>query len=431
MGNKSKLALLGGEPVIPYELNPYPSIGGKEIERVTKVLKSGVLSGFYGSWCDEFWGGDVVKVFEKAWSDRFNIEHSISMNSATSCLVAAMGAVGIGPGDEVIVPPYTMSATVVAPLAYGGIPVFADIDADTFCLDPNDVLKKITPKTRAIITVNLFGHPSPLDELRELARVNDLYLIEDNAQGPLAEYKNQYAGTLSDIGIFSLNYHKHIHTGEGGVCVTDDDDLALRLKLIRNHGENVTEDLGITNLANLFCFNFRLTEMSAAVGLSQLENAKEHVNRRIKIGTELTRKIKGLNGLTPPFVSLDAKHVYYMWALKYDEKKTGVSRDVFSKALVKEGFPNEQGYVKPFYLLPLFQQKIAMGSQGFPFNLNKDIDYSKGICPVAERMHEKELILFQPCSYGLDDKEINLLAETIHKVYNNLSELKNYTDNKE
>jgi len=208
------------------------------------------------------------------------VKHTVSMNSATSGLFAAMGAVGIGPGDEVIVPPYTMSATAMAPLIYGGIPVFADIEEKTFGLDPAAVRKAVTPRTKAIIAVNLFGHPARLDELLEIAKERHLFLVEDNAQGPLAEDQGRYAGTLGHIGVFSLNYHKHIHTGEGGMCVTQDDDLALRLQLIRNHGENAVGPLETSDLTNLIGFNFRMTEIQAAIGIEQLKSIDEHVGRR-------------------------------------------------------------------------------------------------------------------------------------------------------
>lgn len=135
----SRLAILGGRAVLEHKLPHYNSVGREELEAVTQVINSGSLSGFYGSWGDEFFGGPMVKAFEEAWQQRFGVKHAISVNSATSGLFAAMGAVGIGPEDEVVVPPYTMSATVVAPLIYGGIPVFADIDPDTFCLDPEAV----------------------------------------------------------------------------------------------------------------------------------------------------------------------------------------------------------------------------------------------------------------------------------------------------
>ena len=151
------LALLGGEPLIKKEPTPYQSMGSAEKEAVARVMKSDCISGFYGSPGDKFLGGEMVREFESAWCERLGSRMAISVNSATSGLIAAVGAAGIGPGDEVIVPPYTMSATVVAPLFYGGIPVFADIEEDTFCMDPIAVQNAITPRTKAIIVVNLFA----------------------------------------------------------------------------------------------------------------------------------------------------------------------------------------------------------------------------------------------------------------------------------
>src|SRR5262245_21901216 len=232
---------MGGEPVIGQRLGSYNTIGAEEKAAVEQVMATGKLSGFIGEWCDSFNGGSKVQAFEAAWRERFASRHAITVNSNTSGLFASMGAVGLAPGDEVIVPPYTMSATAMAPLIYGGIPVFADIEPATFCLDPQAVRRALTPRTRAILAVNLFGHPAPLAELRALAEQHGIWLVEDNAQGPLAMEHGRYAGTMGHIGIFSLNYHKHVHTGEGGMCVTADDELALRLQMIRNHGENIVE----------------------------------------------------------------------------------------------------------------------------------------------------------------------------------------------
>lgn len=220
-----KLALYGGKPVIPCPLPVYNTLGEEEVRAVADVVRSGCLSGFYGSWGEQFGGGTVVRRFETAWAERFGVDYAVSVNSATSGLYAAMGAIGIQPGDEVIVPPYTMSATALAPLIYGGIPVFADVEPETFCLDVNAVQTAITSRTRAIIAVNLFGHPAQLNQLRALADKRGLFLIEDNAQAPLAREHGKLTGTIGHIGVFSLNYHKHIHAGEGGVCATNDAGL--------------------------------------------------------------------------------------------------------------------------------------------------------------------------------------------------------------
>lgn len=410
------LALLGGRPVLSSPLTSYNTLGPEEREAVARVVESGCLSGFYGSWSPQFYGGPEVRAFEEEWRERFGVRHAVSVNSNTSGLFASMGVIGVEPGDEVIVPPYTMSATAMAPLLYGGIPVFADIEPDTFCIDPQSVRRAITPRTKAILAVNLFGHPAPLAELLAIAQEHNLYLIEDNAQAPLAEENGRLTGTIGHIGIFSLNYHKHIHTGEGGVCVTNDDALALRLQMIRNHAENIVEPLELTNIANLVGFNYRMTELSAAIGRAQLTKVAHHVGRREASARRLTEGLTGLEGLTPPPVRPGCRHVYYFWTFRYNADVIGVSRETFSRALEAEGFPHEVGYGRPLYWLPLFQQRIAIGSQGYPFTLS-DVRYERGMCPVVERMHTQEVLCFENCLWDMTDEQIDLLIEAVRKVH--------------
>jgi len=357
----------------------------------------------------------VVQEFEDAWRQRFGVRHTISVNSGTSGLFAAMGTIGLSPGDEIIVPPYTMSATVVAPLIYGGIPVFADVDPQTFTLDVAGVEAAITPRTRAILAVNLFGQPARLHALRALADRRGIFLIEDNAQSPLAAENGRFAGTIGHIGVFSLNYHKHIHTGEGGMCVTGDDVLAHRLRLIRNHAESVVADLD-DDLTNMIGFNYRLSEISAAVGIEQLRRIDTHVTRREHIGRRLTEGVAGLEGLRGPVVRDGCRHVFYVWALCVVADELGATRAQFSKALAAEGFPHFCGYVPPLYRLPLFRRRIAIGRGGYPFNLSQ-IRYDDGLCPVTEALHDHELIGFEPCAYSVDEADIDSLIAAIRKVH--------------
>jgi len=416
------LALLGGQPFVKNKPSPYQSMGAAEKEAVARVMESDCISGFYGSPGEKFLGGEMVREFESAWCERLGSRLAVSMNSATSGLIAAVGAAGIGPGDEVIVPPYTMSATVIAPLFYGGIPVFADIEEDTFCIDPIAVKNAITSKTKAIIAVNLFGHPAQLSNLRTIADEHGLVLIEDSSQSPFASESGKNCGTIGHMGVFSFNYHKHIHTGEGGMVTTDDPVLAKRLQLIRNHGENVVDTWNVNNITNLVGLNFRMTELSAAIGIEQLKNADEHMGRREKIACLLTTAIRDLEGLTPPLVRLGCQHNYYCWVMRYDAEAVGVSRSVFSKALTAEGFPHGVGYVPPLYNLPLFQQRKAIGDGGWPFSLS-EYSYDNILCPVTERMHEKEVILFETCAYDLDEKGADMMAKAILKVYSHRAEL--------
>ncbi len=418
----TKLALLGGNPAVSSPLQPYRTTGVEEEQAVLRVMRDGTLSAFLGAWSPEYWGGPEVKAFEAEWASSYGVKHAVSVNSATSGLIAAMGAVGIGPGDEVIVPPYTMSATAMAPLFYGGIPVFADIDEDYFCLDPQCVADAITPKTRAIIAVNLFGQPADLSALRALADKHGLYLIEDNAQGPFAVHDGKYAGTIGHIGVFSLNYHKHIHTGEGGMCVTDDAALAARLGMIRNHAENAADHLGEGDYTNLIGHNFRMTELSAAIGREQLKKAKDLTVRRIEIAERLTAGVEGLAGLQAPKVRAKCNHVYYLWGARFDETTMGVSREIFAKALAAEGVPNATGYVRPLYMLSTFQKRIAIGREGFPFNLTEQT-YSSGLCPVTERLYESEMLIFLVCSYDPTDTQIDEIIAAFRKVHENRHQL--------
>ena len=409
-----KLALFGGVPVLPCPLPVYNTLGEEEAEAVADVVRSGCLSGFYGSWGEQFGGGPMVRRFEAAWAERFGVAHAVSVNSATSGLYAAMGAIGIQSGDEVIVPPYTMSATALAPLIYGGIPVFADVELETFCIDVQAVEAAITPRTRAIIAVNLFGHPAKLAELRALADKRGLFLIEDNAQAPLAMENGRLAGTIGHIGVFSLNYHKHIHAGEGGVCVTNDTGLALKLQLIRNHGENVVEPIGLADITNMIGFNYRMTELSAAVGLAQLGKIDRHVAAREHLACRLIAGLSDLPGLTVPATRSNCRHVFYALGFRYDAEIVGVSREHFSNALTAEGFPNFLGYVRPLYLLPIFQQRVAFGS--YPFSLSS-VTYPPGLCPVAEHLYSESLLGFENCATAPSEMQIDLLIAAIRKVH--------------
>lgn len=417
------LALLGGSPHVATPFPPYPAVGEAEAQAVARVARSGTLSGFYGSWGPEFLGGPVVKEFEAAWAARFGAKHCVSVNSATSGLIAAMGAVGVTPGDEVIVPPYTMSATAMAPLFYGGIPVFVDIEPDTFCLDVDLVRKALTPRTKAIVAVNLFGHPARLAELRALADERGIFLVEDNAQAITALEGGRPTGTIGHVGVFSLNYHKHVHTGEGGMCLTDDERLAQRLQMIRNHGENVVEALGLDDPTNLVGQNYRMTELSAAVGLEQLARLDDHVGRRVAIAEALVEAADGLAGLTPTKPRAGCTHAYYVWTCRVDEAALGVSRAVFADALRAEGFACATGYVRPLYLLPVFQKRRAFGA--WPFDLTERT-YAKGLCPVTERMHEHELLSFETCAWDIDARGARLLGEALRKVHANLPALREH-----
>jgi perosamine synthetase len=428
----STLAIHGGPPV---RTTPFPAhnfIGEEEKCAVMAVLDSGNLSQFIGCWHKDFYGGPRVRELEERWAESVGARFAVSVNSNTSGLCAAVGAAGVGPGDEVIVPPYTMAASATSIIAYHGVPVFADIDAETFCLDPADVRRRITPRTKAIMAVHLFGHPAPMDEILALAREHGLVVIEDAAQAPGGKYNGRKIGALGHMTVFSLNYHKHIHTGEGGIVTTDDEDLALRLQLIRNHGEAVVGDKGVSNLVNTFGFNLRMTEMSAAVGIEQLKKLPRLLEHRIRNADFLNREIGRLSGFRPPVVKPGCTHAYYVQPFLYDEGTVGAPRDRFVAALEKElPLPEDRdwslvysGYMAPLYMLPMYQQQMAFAG-GRPFtspDYKGRADYRPGLCPVTEKV-EAQLIgtefMRPPC--GLDDMQD--VVDAFVKVYEHRHEL--------
>ncbi|MEO8576633.1 MAG: DegT/DnrJ/EryC1/StrS family aminotransferase [Gemmatimonadales bacterium] len=422
-----KLAINGGTPVRTTPFPRYNTIGEEEKRAVIEVLDTGVLSGFLGTWSPAFYGGTKVQQLERDWEKFFRVKHAVTVNSATSGLYAAVGAAGVGPGDEVIVSPYTMTASASAAVVYGAIPVFADIDEDTFCITAKTIRERLSPYTKAIIVVDLLGHPAEMDEIMEIARERNLVVIEDAAQVPGATYNGRYVGTLAHMGVFSLNFHKTIHTGEGGVIVTDDERFADRLALIRNHGEVVVKDKGVDDIVNLIGFNYRMTEIEAAIGIEQLKKLPSLHPPRVAAADFLTAKLKDMPGLKTPVVKAGVVHGYYRYALRFDESVVGVSRDRFVDALNAEGIPMVKGYTEPLYLEPMYQKRIGFGRDGFPWTYpgyRGCVSYEAGICPVIERLYYRELMCTDVCHADIRESDLLDVVAAFEKVYACLDELR-------
>lgn len=432
----SKLAINGGPKLRDRKFPPYLTAGVEEQRAVERVLKSGCLSRFLGCWHEDFFGGPEVRALEAEWAEYFQVKHAIAVNSATSGLFCAAGAAGIGPGDEVIVSPYTMSASAVAPLVYNAVPVFADIEPDYFCLDPESVEARITERTKAIIVVDIFGLPYDAERINAIARKHNLVVIEDCAQAPGAKFSRKCAGTLGDMGVFSLNYHKHIHTGEGGIIVTDDDELADRLRLIRNHAESVVEGKGVSSLVNMLGFNYRMTEVEAAIGREQLKKLPDLLSWRLKNVAYVSERLMDIPCLEPAKVRPGCEHAFYVHALKYDVQAAGVHRTRFVDAVRAELAPIELresegvkvggGYVKPIYLQPMFQQRIAYDAAGCPWTCERyrgAVSYERGICPVVEEMYDNVLITHELMRPPMTQNDLDDAVGAFMKVWENRGEL--------
>ena len=429
---KSKPAILGGPQVRTLPFPKRRTMGIEEKKAVNEVMDSDVISAFFGSPGDLFLGGPKVKKFEDQWALQYGFKHAISVNSWTSGLMIALGSVDIEPGDEVICSCYTMSASASCCFFYGAIPVFADVEPDTYCIDPDSFEKLITPRTKAIIVVHLFGGIASMDRILEIAEKHDIKVIEDAAQSPGIKYKGKPVGALGHIGGFSLNYHKHIHTGEGGMLATNDDNIANKARMIRNHGENCIESLGVENFSNYIGGNFRLTELQAAIGIEQLKKLDKYVSTRQALAAHFTNKLTGIDGLLVD-QNDNPNNAYYMYPMKYDNTKIGLSRNLFVKAVLAElptpyDFEDTAlagGYLKPLYLNPIYQKQIAIGKKGFPFSMNKHIkyNYSKGICPVAEKLYERELLLSPLIREPLSFSDIDDIVTAIQKVIANAKDI--------
>lgn len=409
----AKLALLGGSPVRSKPFPPHPVIWEEEKKAVLEVLDSGKLSTFLAVPGEYFLGGRKIKEFETRFAEYYGVKYAVAFNSATAALHAAVVAVGVRPGEEIIVPPYTFTSTATCALMQNAVPVFADIDDVVFGLDPGAVERAITPLTRGIIVVHLFGHPANLRGIADVARRHNLRLIEDCAQALGAKYDDALTGTFGDCGIFSFTESKTITTGEGGMLITNLSEIAEIARRVRNHGEMIAEDQKErTYSSTMLGWNYRMTEIEAALGIAQFGRL-DHLNQhRIELAEYLTAALSGIDGLIPPAVLARAKHVYYAYALKYDEEAIGLPRDLFVKALNAEGIPFGAGYVRPLYLSPLYQKRSHYAFEHY----HGSAAYERGLCPTTERLHENELILTGIARFPATRADMDNVVDAIQKV---------------
>jgi dTDP-4-amino-4,6-dideoxygalactose transaminase len=273
-----------------------------------------------------------------------------------------------------------------------------------------------------------------MDAIMAIAKKHNLKVIEDAAQAPGVLYKGRPVGVIGDIGGFSLNFHKHIHTGEGGLLVTDNDDIALRCRLIRNHGENATEAYGVEDISNTIGSNYRFTELQAAIGIEQFKKLKGFLAHRTQLGEYLSSRLSSIPGLSIQNIENGSTHSYYMYPIRFNESIVGISRNLFLRAVSAElpvpkywdTTPLAEGYVKPLYLNPVYQKKIAIGKKGFPFNCNAGIiyNYPKGLCPVTEQLYEKKLLISPLVREGMSIEDIKDFADAIEKVMGNVPQLR-------
>ncbi len=324
-----------------------PLVGEEEKAAVLEVLDSGQLA-----------QGSRVDAFEREFAEYVGTAHAIAVNSGTAALIVAVQAHGIGPGDEVITSPFSFIATATSIIASNATPVFADICADDFNLDPAAVEAAITPRTKAIMPVHLYGQAARMDELEAICKRHNLVLIEDAAQAHGTEYRGKRAGSFG-TGCFSFYPTKNMTTGEGGIITTNDDALSRRCRMIRAHGSEVRY------LHEVFGLNWRMTDLSAAIGRVQLRHLEEWNEARIRNAEGLTRRIneRELNGLvTPPRVLEGNRHVFHQYTVRIANDRDGVQQ-----RLQAAGIGTGVHYPIPIHRQPIIEEK-GYGGGNFPIS---------------------------------------------------------------
>ena len=359
-----------------------PCLGEEELKNVVEAVKSGWISS----------KGKFIEEFEKEFAKYCGVRHGVATANGTVALHLALKALGIGKNDEVIVPTLTFVATANAVTYCNAKPVFVDSHPEYWCIDPEKIEGKITKNTKAIIVVHLYGHPCDMDWIMDVAEDKGLYVIEDCAEAHGAEYKGKKVGAFGDIACFSFYGNKIITTGEGGMCITNNEELAEKMRLLRDHGMSKHRKYW----HEIIGFNYRMTNLQAAIGVAQLKKLDEFIEKKRQIAKWYAEEMKELEekGLIKLHTEMHwAKCVHWMYSILIEDK-IKISRDVLMKRLEEKGIETRPFFV-PMHLLPMYSNNEKL--------------------PVAEELARKGLNL--PSSVNLEENAINLICDTINQIF--------------
>lgn len=405
----SKLAVKGGKPVRTKPYPKWPIFDERELEALKEVLYSGV------------WGigGTKKKEFEEKFAAYQDARYGVAVTNGTAALEVVFRATGIGMGDEVVMPAYTFMATAAAVLYVGALPVFVDIDPETFTIDPEKIEDAITDKTKAIVPVHIGGCPADMDSILRTAEKHDLFIVEDACQAWGAEWRGRKVGALGDMGTFSFQSSKNITSGEGGIVVTNDRKLYELCWSYHNCGRTVE---GAWYQHDLLGANLRMTEFQAAILLVQLTRLEEQTKRRNENARYLSKRLSEINGVEPlkkdPRVT---RHAYHLYIFKYDaEQFRGLPKDRFVQALRAEGIPCSGGY-KPLYkekfMLNLVNNRFLVKEYG------EKTDYSRVRLPVTEKMCYDEAVWFYQYMLLGTKEDMDDIVDAIVKIQEHADEI--------
>lgn len=393
MNKKPQLAIDGGPPLRQQSL-PYghQSIDESDINALIDVLRSDWLT-----------TGPTVQAFEDAFAEFVGARHAVAVSNGTAALHAAMYALEVGPDDQVIVPAMTFAASANAAVFQGGTPVFVDVEADTLLIDPQQVEAKITPRTKAIVTVDYAGQPCDYDSLRAIADRHGLALIADACHALGGTYQERRVGSLADLSTFSFHPVKAITTGEGGVITTDDETRAQRMRVFRNHGittdhrQRAEKGLWFYEMDDLG-YNYRLSDIQCALGLTQLRKLSDWTVRRQEIARRYDQAFAEMPAIEPLIRRADVSHAYHLYVIRLNLDQLRVDRSAVFAALRAEGIGANVHYI-PVHLHPYYRQHFGTGP---------------GLCPVAEAAYER--ILSLPIFPTMAEKDSEDVIEAVKKV---------------
>lgn len=357
-----------------------PDLDESDVQAVVEVLRSGRLA-----------LGPRAEEFERLICEYVGVKHAVSVSSGTAALHLIVRALGIGPGDEVLVPSFTFAASVNVILYEGAAPVFVDVDPETYCIDPHDLERKITPRTKAVMAVDVFGHPAEWDDVLKIAERHGLKVIDDSCEALGAEYKGKKVGRFGDAAAFAFYPNKQITTGEGGIVVTSDEEIARLCRSMRNQGRG---EMGAWLEHERLGFNYRLDEMSAALGVSQFRRLESFLAKREQVAGWYTERLAGRHWVRPPVVKPYVRMSWFVYVVTLAE---GVDRDGVVRALEEEGIPC-RGYFSPIHLQPYVRERcgtregelpitesVARRTIALPFHNNLRLDEVEFVVDALER----------------------------------------------
>jgi dTDP-4-amino-4,6-dideoxygalactose transaminase len=396
-----QLALHGG-PKAVHTIFPWPIFDETEVQAVAEVVRS-------GQWGNPDCTG-LVEKFEREFADYCGAKYAVSCVNGSVSLRLALIACGIEPGDEVIVPPYTFMATASTVVEANAVPIFVDIDPETYNLDPTKIEAAITPRTKAIVAVHFAGQSCDMEAIMAIAKRHNLRVVEDAAHAHGAEYKGEKLGTIGDVGSFSFQSSKNLTSGEGGMAITNDPELYRRMASLRNVGrlpEGAWYDHFLPGC------NYRITPMQAVLLSSQLKKLDAQTRTRNNNGLLLNELLSGIEGIKPLRRGHgETMHCHHLYIIKYEAAHFGgLTKENFVEILAAEGVPCFRGYPYPLYKQPLFQDKNFMC-----YALPKSVSYAELVCPVAERACGEEAVwILQHAMLG-SEEDMAAFAAAIRKV---------------